>query len=83
MNEQIHDRLARIKEQIEEYHRPSLEDAKLINDLLWRYKKALEGLTPNGSEFVNDPEYCAEFIRERQRGWVRRLGEAKRKKANQ
>jgi hypothetical protein len=34
-------------------------------ELLWRYKRALEGLTPGGSEFVNDPEYCAQWIRER------------------
>lgn len=33
--------------------------------LLWRYKRALEGLTIGGSEFVNDPEYCAAHIRER------------------
>lgn len=25
--------------------------------------RALENLTPNGSEFVNDPERCVEFIR--------------------
>lgn len=37
-----------------------------IVDLLWRYKRALEGLTPGGSEFVNDPEYCAQFVRNRQ-----------------
>lgn len=30
-----------------------------------RWKKAVEGLTPSGSEFVNDPEYCAAFIRKR------------------
>ena len=34
-----------------------------VVDLLWRYKKALEGLTPGGSEFVNDPENCAQFAR--------------------
>lgn len=30
-----------------------------------RWKKAVEGLTPSGSEFVNDPENCAAFIRKR------------------
>ncbi len=35
-------------------------------ELLWRYKRALEGLTPGGSEFVNDPETCADHIRKRQ-----------------
>lgn len=32
--------------------------------LLDRYKSALEGLTPGGSEFVNDPEKCARWVRE-------------------
>lgn len=31
-----------------------------------RWKKAVEGLTPSGSEFVDDPENCARHIRERQ-----------------
>lgn len=30
-----------------------------------RWKKAIEGLTPSGSEFVNDPEFCAAYIRKR------------------
>jgi hypothetical protein len=34
--------------------------------LLMRYKRALEGLTPGGSEFVDDPERCAEHARKRQ-----------------
>lgn len=29
-----------------------------------RWKHAVEGTTPGGSEFVNDPERCAEYIRE-------------------
>lgn len=33
-------------------------------ELLWRYKMALEGLAPGGSEFVNDPEHCAKWLRE-------------------
>lgn len=37
-----------------------------VVQLLWRYKRELEGLTPGGSEFVNDPEYCAQFVRNRQ-----------------
>ena len=37
-----------------------------IVDLLKRYKRALEGLTCGGSEFVNDPEYCLKWIRARQ-----------------
>jgi hypothetical protein len=27
--------------------------------------RALESLTPNGSEFVNDPDRCVAFVRER------------------
>lgn len=30
-----------------------------------RWKKAVEGLTPSGSEFVDDPERCAAHIRKR------------------
>jgi hypothetical protein len=33
-------------------------------NLLERYRAALEGLTPGGSEFVNDPENCAWYVRE-------------------
>ena len=29
------------------------------------WKKAVEGLTPSGSEFVNNPEACAAYLRER------------------
>lgn len=31
-------------------------------DLLTRYKRALEGLTAGGSEFVDDPERCADTV---------------------
>lgn len=31
-------------------------------DLNTRYKRALEGLTPGGSEFVDDPERCAACV---------------------
>jgi hypothetical protein len=34
-----------------------------IEAFITRYKKALEGLTPGGSEFVDDPERCATLIR--------------------
>lgn len=34
--------------------------------LFKRYKKSLERLTPGGSEFVDDPEYCFDYIRNRQ-----------------
>jgi hypothetical protein len=30
-----------------------------------RWEKAIVGLTPGGSEFVGDPEYCAAYIRKR------------------
>ena len=32
--------------------------------LFKRYKKALEGLTPGGSEFVDEPERCAQVIKD-------------------
>lgn len=34
-------------------------------ELFARYKKALEDLTPGGSEYVNNPERCATVIRDR------------------
>jgi len=34
-------------------------------DLLHRYRKALEGLTVGGSEYYNNLERCAEDIRHR------------------
>lgn len=33
------------------------------DSLLLRYKRALEGLTPGGSEFVDEPERCAEYVK--------------------
>ena len=42
-------------------------------DLLTRYKRALEGLTPGGSEFVDDPERCASCVRIIQDGIMRTL----------
>lgn len=36
------------------------------DSLLLRYKGALEGLTPGGSEFVDAPERCAAFVRQSQ-----------------
>jgi hypothetical protein len=52
-------------------------------ELLWRYKRALEGLTPGGSEFVNDPEFCAAYVRkqrESQHGTILRLVHEKRRR---
>ena len=33
--------------------------------------RALESLTPNGSEFVNDPKRCVEHVREAQASMMR------------
>lgn len=33
-------------------------------DLFTRYKRALESLTPGGSEFEGNPEACAKFVRD-------------------
>lgn len=46
-------------------HDPDALEAAEELELLTRYKKALESLTPGGSEFSNDPERCAADIRER------------------
>lgn len=46
--------------------RPALEAAKIIEQLMAeiaRWKKAVEGLTPGGSEYADDPEACARAIR--------------------
>jgi len=43
----------------------------IVGDLRERvtaWKKAIEGLTPSGSEYVDDPERCAAYIRERLAG---------------
>ncbi len=37
----------------------------MSEDLLKRYKKALEGLTVGGSEYYDDPERCDRDIRDR------------------
>src|ERR1700721_1554837 len=39
--------------------------------------RALESLTPSGSEFVNDPKRCAEFAKDQMRTVVKFAGEAK------
>lgn len=49
-----------------------------VIDLLVRYKRELEGLTPGGSEFVNEPERCSEFVREKQLTLMRLWLKAKR-----
>jgi hypothetical protein len=44
-----------------------------------QWKAALEGLTPSGSEFVDDPERCAAFVRDRLDANHRMLMDALRK----
>ena len=34
-----------------------------LKEINTRWKRAIEGLTPSGSEFVDDPENCAAYIR--------------------
>lgn len=50
-------------------------------DLLTRYKRALEGLTPGGSEFVDDPERCAAHARARQDSLWEQVKKLKRTRA--
>lgn len=45
--------------------RDLLDTIDALNKLVARWKKAVEGLTPSGSEFVDDPEACAAYIRKR------------------
>ena len=48
----------------------------MSEDLLMRYKKALEGLTVGGSEYYNEPERCARDVRnklDRQHERIKRL----------
>jgi hypothetical protein len=33
------------------------------DDLLTRYRRELEGLTPGGSEFIDDPERCSAVVK--------------------
>lgn len=40
---------------------PEFEKLKLENE---KIKRLLHDLTPGGSEFYNDPEYCARWIRD-------------------
>jgi hypothetical protein len=47
---------------------PRMEDIAAIIDKetkLPQWKAALEGLTPSGSEFVDDPERCRKFVKDR------------------
>lgn len=47
--------------------------------LLMRYKRALEGLTPGGSEFFDSPETCAEFVREHDASLMKVFVETKKR----
>jgi hypothetical protein len=40
------------------------EEIERLVDTVWRWKRALEGLTPSGSEFVDDPEFCAKYVKD-------------------
>ena len=41
-----------------------INDLPKLQQILSRYIKALESLTPSGSEFVLDPERCVKFVRD-------------------
>jgi len=60
---------------------------KLMNEnLLIRYRRALEGLTVGGSEYYNNPERCAEDIRHRlnsQSEMIKRLVKEKNELRNE
>ena len=45
---------------------PMQDEIKKLKEERDRYEKAIVSLTPSGSEFVNDPEYCAKHVKEYQ-----------------
>lgn len=49
-----------------------------LESLNKRWKAAIEGLTPSGSEYVDDPEACATTIRQRTR-WPKQIIEARQR----
>ena len=73
MSEQTYEVIARMRNAIRAGSSLSLKDSEFLLDLLLRYKFSLESLTPGGSEFVNDPERCAEHVRARSRGLMREI----------
>src|SRR5687767_11215945 len=61
MDKDASEAIARLTKQRDAYQVTAVEK----HDELTRWKKAVEGLTPGGSEFANDPERCAQFIKDR------------------
>jgi len=43
---------------------PTTTKGELLQDENDKLKRLLHDLTPGGSEFYNDPEYCAKWVRE-------------------
>jgi len=63
-----------------------IEERDKNENLLNRYRKALEGLTVGGSEYYNNPERCAEDIRHRlykQNEMIKRLVKEKNELRNE
>lgn len=56
---QAEDRIVRLTNDLWEL-RHRVDEAQVV---IARWKKAIEGLTPSGSEYVDDPERCAQHIR--------------------
>ena len=54
-----------------------VDDLETVNK---QWKSALEGLTPGGSEFVNDPEFCAQWVRNSRRSEVDTIKRMKRQR---
>ena len=57
------------RQKVEAYHKANPVTSSRVCELCspreYRAMRALESLTPNGSEFVNDPEACVAFVRDR------------------
>lgn len=49
------------------------EQVKELKEENEKVKRLLHDLTPDGSEFYNDPEYCAKFIKETHKAEINTL----------
>lgn len=56
-----------------------LLDAMKSSNVNMEAMRALESLTPSGSEFVNDPKRCAEFVREHRSSMMKFIAHLKKR----
>ena len=74
MSDKLYEAIDRLRVAADRYHTDTYfhtagsvysADLNLVLAALAAWRRAVVGLTPSGSEFVDDPEYCAAFIRKR------------------